>query len=86
MLSTQAFCQNAIKDSLVYLPKTLVGNMINDLTSYDTIKVSYAVLEKNFNDCVEKNNQLYEQVLSLQGKLNTMRKSDRKSTRLNSSH
>lgn len=49
--------------------------MINDLTSYDTIKVSYAVLEKNFNDCIEKNNQLYEQVLSLQGKLNTMRKS-----------
>jgi len=75
VLSTQAFCQNAIKDSLVYLPKTLVGNMINDLTSYDTIKVSYAVLEKNFNDCIEKNNQLYEQVSSLQGKLNTMRKS-----------
>jgi uncharacterized protein YoxC len=49
--------------------------MINDLDALDTMKVSYAVLEKNFTDCIEKNNQLYEQVTSLQGKLNVMRKS-----------
>ena len=77
--TSQAFCQNATqkvsKDSLVYLPKNLVGSMINDLDALDTMKVSYAVLEKNFNDCIEKNNQLYEQVMSLQGKLNVMRKS-----------
>lgn len=77
--TSQAFCQNATqkvsKDSLVYLPKNLVGSMIDDLESLDTMKVSYAVLEKNFNDCIEKNNQLYEQVMSLQGKLNVMRKS-----------
>jgi len=77
--TSQAFCQNATqkvsKDSLVYLPKNLVGSMINDLDALDTMKVSYAVLEKNFNDCIEKNNQLYEQLSSLQGKLNVMRKS-----------
>ncbi len=77
--TSQAFCQNATqkvsKDSLVYLPKNLVGSMINDLDALDTMKVSYAVLEKNFNDCIEKNNQLYEQVMSLQGKINVMRKS-----------
>jgi uncharacterized protein YoxC len=49
--------------------------MINDLDALDTMKVSYAVLEKNFNDCIEKNNQLYDQVTTLQGKLNVMRKS-----------
>jgi chromosome segregation ATPase len=49
--------------------------MINDLDALDTMKVSYAVLEKNFNDCIKSNNQLYEQVMSLQGKLNVMRKS-----------
>jgi chromosome segregation ATPase len=49
--------------------------MINDLDALDTMKVSYAVLEKNLNDCIEKNNQLYDQVSSLQGKLNVMRKS-----------
>jgi chromosome segregation ATPase len=49
--------------------------MINDLDALDTMKVSYAVLEKNFTDCIERNNQLYEQVTSLQGKLNVMRKS-----------
>jgi ElaB/YqjD/DUF883 family membrane-anchored ribosome-binding protein len=47
--------------------------MINDLDALDTMKVSYAVLEKNFTDCIEKNNQLYEQVSALQGKLNTLR-------------
>ena len=77
--TSQAFCQNATqkvsKDSLVYLPKNLVGSMINDLDALDTMKVSYAVLEKNFNDCIEKNNQLYEQLMSIQGKLNVMRKS-----------
>ena len=77
--TSQAFCQNATqkvsKDSLVYLPKNLVGSMINDLDALDTMKVSYAVLEKNLNDCIEKNNQLYDQVSSLQGKLNVMRKS-----------
>ena len=77
--TSQAFCQNATqkvsKDSLVYLPKNLVGSMINDLDALDTMKVSYAVLEKNFNDCLKSNNQLYEQVMSLQGKLNVMRKS-----------
>ena len=77
--TSQAFCQNATqkvsKDSLVYLPKNLVGSMINDLDALDTMKVSYAVLEKNFNDCIKSNNQLYEQVMSLQGKLNVMRKS-----------
>ena len=76
--TTQVFCQNATqkvsKDSLVYLPKNLVGAMINDLDALDTMKVSYAVLEKNFNDCIEKNNQLYEQMMSLQGKLNTQKK------------
>ena len=76
--TTQVFCQNATqkvnKDSLVYLPKNLVGSMINDLDALDTMKVSYAVLEKNFNDCIEKNNQLYEQVSSLQGKLNVQKK------------
>ena len=76
--TTQVFCQNATqkvnKDSLVYLPKNLVGAMINDLDALDTMKVSYAVLEKNFNDCIEKNNQLYEQVSSLQGKLNVQKK------------
>jgi uncharacterized protein YoxC len=49
--------------------------MIDDLESLDTMKVSYAVLEKNFNDCIEKNNQLYDQITTLQGKLNVMRKS-----------
>jgi chromosome segregation ATPase len=49
--------------------------MINDLDALDTMKVSYAVLEKNLNDCIEKNNQLYDQVTTLQGKLNVMRKS-----------
>lgn len=77
--TSQAFCQNATqkvsKDSLVYLPKNLVGSMINDLDALDTMKVSYAVLEKNLNDCIEKNNQLYDQVTTLQGKLNVMRKS-----------
>ena len=77
--TSQAFCQNVTqkvsKDSLVYLPKNLVGSMINDLDALDTMKVSYAVLEKNFNDCIKSNNQLYEQVMSLQGKLNVMRKS-----------
>lgn len=77
--TSQAFCQNATqkvsKDSLVYLPKNLVGSMINDLDALDTMKVSYAVLEKNFNDCIKSNNQLYEQVMSLQGKLGVMRKS-----------
>ena len=77
--TTQVYCQSATqkvsKDSLVYLPKNLVGSMINDLDALDTMKVSYAVLEKNFTDCIEKNNQLYEQVTSLQGKLNVMRKS-----------
>ena len=76
--TTQVFCQNATqkvnKDSLVYLPKNLVGAMINDLDALDTMKVSYAVLEKNFNDCIEKNNQWYEQVSSLQGKLNVQKK------------
>lgn len=76
--TSQAFCQNVTqkvsKDSLVYLPKNLVGSMINDLDALDTMKVSYAVLEKNFNDCIEKNNQLYEQLMSIQGKLNTSKK------------
>lgn len=74
---TQAYCQNATqkvsKDSLVYLPKNLVGSMIQDLDALDTMKVSYAVLDKDFNDCIEKNNQLYEQMSALQGKLNTLR-------------
>lgn len=76
--TSQVFCQNATqkvsKDSLVYLPKNLVGSMINDLDALDTMKVSYAVLERNFNDCIEKNNQLYDQIASLQGKLNTQKK------------
>ena len=76
--TTQVYCQSATqrvsKDSLVYLPKNLVGSMINDLDALDTMKVSYAVLEKNFTDCIEKNNQLYEQLMSIQGKLNTSKK------------
>jgi len=75
--TSQVYCQSVTqkvsKDSLVYLPKNLVGSMINDLDALDTMKVSYAVLDKNFNDCIEKNNQLYEQVSALQGKLNTLR-------------
>jgi len=77
--TSQAFCQNATqkvsKDSLVYLPKNLVGSMINDLDALDTMKVSYAVLEENLSDYIKKNDDLLNQVSSLQGKLNVMRKS-----------
>ena len=77
--STQAYSQNATqkvsKDSLVYLPKNLVGSMINDLDALDTMKVSYAVLEENLNEYIKKNDDLLDQVSSLQGKLNVMRKS-----------
>lgn len=76
--TTQVYCQNATqkisKDSLVYLPKNLVGSMIKELDALDTMKVSYAVLEKNFTDCIEKNNQLYDQVMSLQSNLKVLRK------------
>lgn len=76
---TQAYSQNATqkisKDSLVYLPKNLVGSMINDLDALDTMKVSYAVLEENLSDYIKKNDDLLNQVSSLQGKLNVMRKS-----------
>ena len=76
---TQAYSQNATqktsKDSLVYLPKNLVGSMINDLDALDTMKVSYAVLEENLNEYIKKNDDLLDQVSSLQGKLNVMRKS-----------
>jgi len=76
---TQAYSQNATqkasKDSLVYLPKNLVGSMINDLDALDTMKVSYAVLEENLSEYIKKNDDLLDQVSSLQGKLNVMRKS-----------
>jgi len=76
---TQAYSQNATqkasKDSLVYLPKNLVGSMINDLDALDTMKVSYAVLEQNLSEYIKKNDDLLDQVSSLQGKLNVMRKS-----------
>jgi predicted nuclease with TOPRIM domain len=49
--------------------------MINDLDALDTMKVSYAVLEENLNEYIKKNDDLLDQVSSLQGKLNVMRKS-----------
>jgi len=49
--------------------------MINDLDALDTMKVSYAVLEQNLSECIKKNDDLLDQVSSLQGKLNVMRKS-----------
>jgi peptidoglycan hydrolase CwlO-like protein len=49
--------------------------MINDLDALDTMKVSYAVLEENLSDYIKKNDDLLNQVSSLQGKLNVMRKS-----------
>lgn len=75
---TQAYSQNATqkinKDSLVYLPKNLVGSMINDLDALDTMKVSYAVLEKMLTETTKKNADLYDQMTSLQGKLNIQKK------------
>jgi len=49
--------------------------MINDLDALDTMKVSYAVLEENLSEYIKKNDDLLDQVSSLQGKLNVMRKS-----------
>jgi len=49
--------------------------MINDLDALDTMKVSYAVLEQNLSEYIKKNDDLLDQVSSLQGKLNVMRKS-----------
>jgi len=39
------------------------------------MKVSYAVLEENLSEYIKKNDDLLDQVSSLQGKLNVMRKS-----------